>query len=82
MPRPPPARRFGATNDEGEQEYQQVQQEQMIEACGDTARYLKPYQMVGAGWLLGKLAGSWQEAGGQLACLVSPCSARSDPLVR
>ncbi len=43
--------RFGATNSEGEVEYHQVEQPQMIEACGDTARYLKPYQMVGAAGL-------------------------------
>ena len=38
--------RFGATNDDGEVEYHQVEQPQMIEACGDTARFLKPYQLV------------------------------------
>lgn len=44
-------RRFGATNSEGEVEYHQVEQPQMIEACGDTARYLKPYQLVRAAGL-------------------------------
>lgn len=27
-------------------EYHQVEQHEMIEACGETARYLKPYQLV------------------------------------
>jgi hypothetical protein len=44
--------RFGATNAGGEVEYHQVEQPQMIEACGDTARYLKPYQLVGINFLL------------------------------
>ncbi|PSC69740.1 CHROMATIN REMODELING 19 [Micractinium conductrix] len=45
--------RFGATNaHEGEKEYEQVEQPQMIEACGDTARYLKPYQLIGVNFLL------------------------------
>ncbi|KAL4427971.1 hypothetical protein ABPG75_002060 [Micractinium tetrahymenae] len=44
--------RFGATNDEGEVEYHQVEQHEMIEACGETARYLKPYQLVGINFLL------------------------------
>ncbi|KAI3428839.1 hypothetical protein D9Q98_007656 [Chlorella vulgaris] len=44
--------RFGATNDDGEVEYHQVEQPQMIEACGDTARYLKPYQVVGINFLM------------------------------
>jgi len=29
-----------------------VSQEQLIEACGDTARYLKPYQIVGVNFLM------------------------------
>lgn len=37
-------------------EYHQVEQHEMIEACGETARYLKPYQLVSrharpGGWL-------------------------------
>ncbi|RMZ56744.1 hypothetical protein APUTEX25_002833, partial [Auxenochlorella protothecoides] len=32
--------------------YQQVDQAQLIEACGDTARYLKPYQLVGINFLM------------------------------
>lgn len=44
--------RFGATNDAGEVEYHQVEQPEMIKACGDTARYLKPYQLVGINFLL------------------------------
>lgn len=44
-----PPRRFGATEEaEG---YQQVTQVQMIQACGDGARYLKPYQLVGVNFL-------------------------------
>lgn len=43
--------RFGATNAQGEVDYHQVEQPQMIEACGDTARYLKPYQLVRAAGL-------------------------------
>jgi hypothetical protein len=31
---------------EDEAEYHQVEQPEMIEACGDTARFLKPYQLV------------------------------------
>eukprot|EP00889_Picochlorum_renovo_P001327 jgi/Picre1/28357/NNA_003763.t1 len=33
-------------------EYKQVTQQQLIEACGDTARYLKPYQIVGVNFLM------------------------------
>ena len=37
---------------EEEEEYHQVEQPQMIAACGDTARYLKPYQVVGINFLM------------------------------
>lgn len=33
-------------------EYEQVTQQQLIEACGDNARYLKPYQIVGINFLM------------------------------
>lgn len=44
--------RFGGTDVTAADEYQQVTQKQLIEACGDTARYLKPYQIVGVNFLM------------------------------
>jgi hypothetical protein len=42
--------RFGAIDSESAR-YQQVSQAQLIDACGDSARYLKPYQIVGVNFL-------------------------------
>jgi len=44
--------RFGGTRAEAAEAYQQVTQNQLIESCGDTARYLKPYQIVGINFLI------------------------------
>ena len=44
-------RRFGGDAD-GKGTYEQVSQAQLMEACGDTARFLKPYQIVGVNFLL------------------------------
>ena len=40
------------TNGNATESYQQVTQAQLIDACGDTARYLKPYQIVGVNFLI------------------------------
>jgi hypothetical protein len=47
------ADRFGATGDEddGEGGFVQVTQRQLVEACGETAKFLKPYQIVGVNFL-------------------------------
>jgi hypothetical protein len=42
--------RFGDTD--SDVAYAQVTQAQLIDACGDTARYLKPYQIVGVNFLM------------------------------
>ncbi len=42
----------GKKGDGGDVEYEQVTQQQLIEACGDNARYLKPYQIVGINFLM------------------------------
>ena len=51
---PPELYRFGDTDEEGgsAHAYQHLTQAQLIEACGPTARYLKPYQMVGVNFLM------------------------------
>lgn len=42
----------GKKGDGDDVEYEQVTQQQLIEACGDNARYLKPYQIVGVNFLM------------------------------
>jgi hypothetical protein len=62
---------FGGTRAEAAEAYQQVTQKQLIEACGDTARYLKPYQIVGINFLI--LLHRTQVGGGRcdrMFCLV------------
>lgn len=45
--------RFGGTSiSDAAQAYNQVSQEKLMEVCGDTARYLKPYQVVGVNFLM------------------------------
>ena len=57
--------RFSGTDFEG---HSSVSQDQMIEACGDTARYLKPYQIVGVNFLM--LLYRTQVGGGEVFCFV------------
>ena len=64
--------RFGGTRAEAAEAYQQVTQNQLIEACGDTARYLKPYQIVGINFLI--LLHRTQVGGGRCDCIF--CSMR------
>ena len=42
----------GKKADGDDVEYEQVTQQQIIDACGDNARYLKPYQIVGINFLM------------------------------
>jgi len=44
--------RFGGTDVSAAEGYEQVSQQQLIDACGDTARFLKPYQIVGVNFLM------------------------------